>query len=57
VVHFGEHWPRIHEGVIEELRRTVGSAELHILATDSIIKEGDERAAIFVKRGSVNSPS
>ena len=27
VVHFGERWPVIPEGVIEELRRTVGKSE------------------------------
>jgi transcriptional antiterminator RfaH len=31
VVHFGERWPTIHEGVIAELRRAVGSAELNII--------------------------
>jgi len=31
VVHFGERWPTIQEGVIEDLRRAVGTAELCVI--------------------------
>ena len=31
VVHFGEHWPAIPDGVIAELRATVGADEVHVI--------------------------
>lgn len=34
VVHFGERWPTIPDGVIEELRRTIGEDELHTIAAE-----------------------
>ena len=34
VVHFGERWPTIPDGVIEELRRTIGENELRTLSTE-----------------------
>jgi len=34
VVHFGERWPTIPDGVIEELRRTIGENELHTITVE-----------------------
>ena len=34
IVHFGERWPTIPDGVIEELRRTVGENELHTITVE-----------------------
>src|SRR6266699_4848090 len=31
VVHFGQHWPTIPEGVIDELRASVGADEVHVI--------------------------
>ena len=32
VVHFGTRWPTIADGVIEELRRLFGSAQVHVIS-------------------------
>jgi transcriptional antiterminator RfaH len=34
VVHFGEHWPVIPEEIIEELRKVIGTTELHTIAQE-----------------------
>jgi transcriptional antiterminator RfaH len=39
VVHFGEHWPIVPEGVIDELRKTVGADQLHVI--DQELKPGE----------------
>ena len=39
VVHFGERWPVIAEGVIEDLRQAVGAEELHTIA--AALQPGD----------------
>jgi len=31
IVHFGEHWPVIPDQTIEELRRSIGTGELHTI--------------------------
>jgi transcriptional antiterminator RfaH len=31
VVHFGQHWPTIPDGVIDELRASVGADEVHVI--------------------------
>jgi transcriptional antiterminator RfaH len=32
VVHFGEQWPAIPEGIIDELRATVGAEQVHVIS-------------------------
>ncbi len=34
VVHFGQQWPTIPDGVIEELRATVGADEVHVIGDE-----------------------
>jgi transcriptional antiterminator RfaH len=34
VVHFGERWPIVPEGVIEELRATVGADRVHVICEE-----------------------
>jgi transcriptional antiterminator RfaH len=40
VVHFGEQWPEVPSGVIEELRATVGAEEIHVISEE--LRPGDE---------------
>jgi transcriptional antiterminator RfaH len=40
VVHFGEHWPFIPDAVIDELRATVGSDEVHVVREE--LKPGEK---------------
>ena len=40
VVHFGERWPVIDEGIIEELKKAVGAEELHTIS--AVLQPGDE---------------
>src|SRR3989449_7461124 len=39
VVHFGEHWPKIPDAVIEELRATVGAEQVHVVREE--LEPGD----------------
>src|ERR1700683_5628282 len=34
VVHFGEQWPVISKEIIEDLRRVIGTAELHTISPE-----------------------
>jgi transcriptional antiterminator RfaH len=34
VVHFGEHWPVIPQEIIEDLRKAMGTTELHTIAPE-----------------------
>jgi len=40
IVHFGNSWPSIPSQTIEELKRTVGSANIHVISTE--FTSGDE---------------
>jgi len=40
VVHFGERWPTIQEGIIEDLRQAVGATELRVIPAR--LAPGDE---------------
>ena len=40
VVHFGERWPTIRDGIIEDLRRAVGVTELCVIPAQ--VAPGDE---------------
>lgn len=48
VVHFGDRWPTIPGGTIEELRSVVGAEELHIISTE--LAPGD---AVQIAEGSL----
>lgn len=39
VVHFGDRWPVIADAVIEDLKQTVGTAELHTIS--AVLQPGD----------------
>jgi transcriptional antiterminator RfaH len=34
VVHFGDRWPMVPDGVVEELRATVGADQVHVIGED-----------------------
>jgi transcriptional antiterminator RfaH len=45
VVHFGERWPTVSHEIIEELKRAVGTTELHTIATEFVPGDAVQVAA------------